>query len=389
MDNLITEKLVKRLQPPGRGNRIVYDEQIRGFGVRITAAGAVAFILNYRLHGRERRFTIGRSPELTAEMARREALALREALRQGHDPLAERERLRGAPTMADLAEKYLRTHAQVFKRPLSLREDRRLLTALILPRLARFQVSGVTRADVEKLHRELAGTPVQANRVLALLSKMFSLAIKWEWVRDNPARGIAKYQEQPRERWLSGEELARLQTALEKEPDQNQADAVRLIELTGARKGEVLSARWDQFDLERGVWTMPAHTTKQKRIHHVPLSPPALDLLHGMRKSATGDFLFPGRKGEHLKDLKKLWARVTQTAGLEGVHIHDLRHTFASHLVSGGVSLAVVGSLLGHVQMRTTERYSHLADSALRAATDRFAAVYQKAKKAGARKPKG
>jgi len=389
MGNQITEKLVKKLQVPARGNRIIYDGELRGFGLRITAGGAVAFILNYHVHGRERRFTIGRSPEVTAEMARREALALREALRQGHDPLAERERLRGAPTMADLGEKYLRTHAEVFKRPLSLREDRRLLTALILPRLGKFEVSAVRRSDIESLHGELRGTPVQANRVLALLSKMFSLAIKWEWVRDNPARGVAKYHEHPRERWLQTQELARLQNVLEKERDQNQANAVRLIELTGARKGEVLSARWDQFDLERGVWTMPAHTTKQKRIHHVPLSPPALGLLRGMRKSATGDFLFPGRKGEHLKDLKKLWARVTQAAGLEGVHIHDLRHTFASHLVSGGVPLASVGALLGHTQARTTERYAHVADAVLREATDRFGRIYDKAKKGSARRAKG
>jgi len=388
MDNLITEKLVKRLQPPGRGNRIIYDEQIRGFGARITKAGRVAFVLNYRVHGRERRITLGRWPEMSAVMARQEALQLREGIRQERDPLAERERGRGIPAVSDLAEKYLRTHAELFKRPLSLREDRRLLTALILPRLARFQVSGVTRADVEKLHRELAGTPVQANRTIALVSKMFSLAIQWGWVRDNPARGVAKYQEQPRERWLQTQELARLQNVLEKERDQNQANAVRLIELTGARKGEVLSARWDQFDLERGVWTMPAHSTKQKRIHHVPLSPPALGLLRGMREWASGDFLFPGEKDGHLGDVKKFWKKVTHAAGLEGVHVHDLRHTFASHLVSGGIPLAVVGGLLGHLQARTTERYSHLADGALREATDRFGRIYDKAKKGPGRKPK-
>jgi len=161
-----------------------------------------------------------------------------------------------------------------------------------------------------------------------------------------------------------------------------------LIEFTGTRKGEALSATWGQFDLERGVWSKPAHATKQQKVHHVPLSAPALDLLRGMRKSATGDFLFPGRKGEHLKDLKKLWARVTQTAGLEGVHVHDLRHTFASRLVSGGIPLAVVGGLVGHLQARMTERYAHLADGALRAATDQFATVYQKAKKAGSRNHK-
>jgi len=386
---LITEKLLKKLQPPPRGSRIVYDRELRGFGLRVTAAGVKAFVLNYHVSGRERRYTIGRWPEVAAEMGRAEALRLRELLRQGYDPLAERERARGVPTMADLAQDYLRRHAEPFKRPLSIRDDRRLLQALILPRLGRLQVSAVTRADIENLHRELGSTPVQSNRVLALLSKMFSLAIQWGWVRDNPARGVAKYQEQPRERWLQTQELARLQNVLEKERDQNQANAVRLIELTGARKGEVLSARWDQFDLEGGVWTMPAHTTKQKRIHHVPLSPPALGLLRGMREWASGDFLFPGEKDGHLGDVKKFWKKVTQAAGLEGVHVHDLRHTFASHLVSAGVPLASVGALLGHTQARTTERYAHLADGVLRQATGQFGSIYEKAKKASSRKAKG
>jgi integrase len=388
MRDHITQKLAKRLQPPAQGNRIVYDGAIRGFGVRTTAGGAIAFILNYHVHGRERRFTIGRWPEMTAEMARAEALRLREAIRQGHDPLAERERARGVPTMADLGGEYLERHAKVFKRPLSIRDDRRLLTAIILPRLGRFQASALTRGDVENLHRQFRSTPVQANRVLALLSKMFSLAIKWGWTRDNPARGIARYQEQPRERWLKEEELTWLGEALDKEADQNQADALRVIMLSGARKGEVLSATWDQFDLERGVWTKPAHATKQAKVHHLPLNAPALDLLCRMRKSAGSEYLFPGRSGGHLMDLKKLWKRVTQAAGLERVHIHDLRHTFASHLVSGGVPLASVGALLGHTQARTTERYAHLADGALRAATDKFGSMYEKTKKGRGRKSK-
>jgi len=384
----ITEKLLKKLQPPIQGNRIVYDSQIRGFGVRITAAGAIAFILNYRVHGRERRFTVARWPEVSALKAREETLRLREAIRQGHDPLADRERARGAPTLADLAQEYLRRHAEPNKAALSLRDDKRLLKAIILPRLGRFQVGAITRQDVESLHRQFNSTPVQANRVLALLSKMFSLAIQWGWARGNPARGITRYQERPRERWLQEEELRRLGEALDREADQNQADALRLIQLTGSRKGEVLAATWEQFDLERGVWTKPAHTTKQKRIHHVPLSPPALDLLRRMKRGATSEYLFPGRRGAHLMDLKKLWRRVTLAAGLEGVHIHDLRHTFASHLVSGGVPLAVVGKLLGHTQARTTQRYAHLADAALRAATDQFGRVYESSKKSRDRKLK-
>lgn len=148
----------------------------------------------------------------------------------------------------------------------------------------------------------------------------------------------------------------------------------------------MLSATWGQFDLERGVWTKPAHTTKQKKIEHVPLSATALGLLVRMKRSAAGDYLFPGKKGGHLKDVKNLWAEVTKAAGLEGVHVHDLRHTFASHLVSGGVPLASVGALLGHTQPQTTQRYAHLADAALREATNKFAVIYEKAKKGRGRK---
>lgn len=380
MGSLITEKTVKKLGPPPRGNRTMYDNQIRGFGVRITAAGAVAFVLNYRIHGRERRYTIGRWPEVSALMAREEALRLREAIRQGNDPLAERERLRGVPTMADLAEEYLRRHAETYKRPLSVREDRRLLNAIILPRLGRFQLAAITRLDVENLHRHLASTPTQANRTLALLSKLFNLAIKWEWVHENPTRGVSRYQEQPRNRWFQKEELAMLRKALDEHPDQKQVDAIRLLLLTGARKGEVLSATWGQFDVERGVWTKPSHHTKQNRTEHVPLSATALELLCRMRKSATCDYLFPGKKDGHLGDVKKLWGEITKAGRLEGARVHDLRHTYASHLVSGGTPLALVGGLLGHTQPQTTQRYAHLADAALRAATNQFAVIYEKTK---------
>ena len=146
--------------------------------------------------------------------------------------------------------------------------------------------------------------------------------------------------------------------------------AIRLIVLTGARKGEVLQATWRQFDLERGVWTKPSHSTKRKRSEHVPLNDQAIAFLKSLPKS--GEFLFPGRQSSHLSDLKYPWAEVCDAAKLEGVRIHDLRHTYASHLVSRGVPLTMVGKLLGHTQPQTTARYAHLADSPLRAAANLF-----------------
>ena len=176
--------------------------------------------------------------------------------------------------------------------------------------------------------------------------------------------------------------MSRLWSILEQQTNRRAANAVKLMILTGARRSEVLNATWDQFDMDRGVWTKPSHHTKQKRTEHVPLSRPALALLTGMKAEADAEqpHLFPGDKaGQPLGDVKRFWQRMCREAGLEGVRLHDLRHTYASSLVSGGVSLHIVGRLLGHTQPQTTARYAHLDDDALRKATDGFGAMVEAA----------
>ena len=151
-------------------------------------------------------------------------------------------------------------------------------------------------------------------------------------------------------------------TELAKRPNQTSANIVRLLLLTGARRGEVLNARWDQFDLKEGVWTKPASTTKQRKLHRVPLSAPAREVLAGMHTASDGsEFLFPGRDGRAQTDLKNFWAGLCRAAGIKGVRVHDLRHSYASFLVSGGLSLPVIGQLLGHNSVATTARYSHFS----------------------------
>ena len=375
----ITDKLVRDLQCPAQSNRIAYDAEVKGFGVRVTAADARAFVLNYRLDGRERRYTIGAYPDWSVAAAREEARRLKREVDQGRDPMGARHDERAAPTVADLAMRYMERHLPS-KRPKSQREDRDMIQRIVLPRLGRLRVANVRHADVEAMHRALKGTPYRANRTLALLSKMFSLAVRWEWRGDNPVKGVERYPEERRTRHLSPAELARLSVALAGYPNPTAANAIRFLLLTGARKGEALAATWDQLDLERGIWTKPSAHTKQKREHRVPLNAAALALLADQRTRATGDHVFPGRKaGQPLDDLQAAWAAITRAAGLEGVRVHDLRHSYASILASGGLSLPIIGALLGHTQPATTARYAHLFDDPLREATERVGAFVSSA----------
>jgi integrase len=263
------------------------------------------------------------------------------------------------------------------------------------------RIQAVGKRDLETLHASFKATPYRANRLLALLSKMFSLAEEWEWVGENPARGIPRFQEDKRERWLTEQELHRFTIALDAYPDQNPADALRLLLLTGAREGEVLKAEWPQFDLQRGVWTKPSHHTKEKKIEHVPLNTAALELLRRMNRTAgVAGPLFPGanEKGNSRVTLRRPWVQICKAAGLSDtftlqgkrriitkskptLRIHDLRHSFASYLVSNGVSLHIVGKLLGHTQSQTTQRYAHVADQALRDASNRMGEIFRTASK--------
>lgn len=372
----ITEKTIKSLKAPETGNRIFYDEQVGGFGVRLTAGGAISFILTYWTRGRQRRHTIGRHPEMNATAAREEAIRLRDEIRRGGDPLRDKEQRREAPTVADLYNDYIERHAKIHLRPNTIRSAEGMARKHILPRIGRIKVVELTRRDIEELHNSVKEAPYQANRVRALLSKMINLAKAWEWRDDNPCEGVPKFREEKRERWLSTQEIERLCDALDRHPNQSAANAIRLMLLTGARRGEVLSSGWDDFNLELGVWTKPSHHTKQKRTEHVPLSPPALQLLASIKQKSPNGYLFPGNvRGQPLQEIKRVWATVCKHAKIEKVRLHDLRHTYASHLVSSGMSLPIVGRLLGHTQPQTTARYAHLADDPLRQATNRFASI--------------
>ena len=375
----LTKSVVESLAR-GSEEYVIWDSALPGFGIRVKPSNVKSYIVQYRNRktGASRRKTIGQhGPLLTFHKAKERArIILADALK-GNDPVADDRTVRDAPTMRQLAADYLEQHAVPKKRARSVKNDRSMIDRIILPRLGSKKVAAVQSRDIQSLHVSMKKTPYQANRLLALLSKMLSLAVKWGWRSDNPVKGIERFQEERRERWLSDRELSQLLSVLIAHPNQRAANAVRLQLLTGARLGEVLKARWSDFDLDRGVWTKPSHHTKQKRTEHIPLSGPTLTLLTDMREKADPNEanILPGNaSGRPLQDIKKFWKAVTEQAGIADYRLHDNRHTHASHLVSSGLSLEIVGRLLGHTNPTTTKRYAHIADSPLRAATERFGA---------------
>jgi integrase len=378
---MIAEKLsktvVERIKAADQ-DVVVWDNTLPGFGIRVKPSGVRSYIIQYRNRNTSasRRLTIGQhGPLLTFDQAKKQARAMLADAMRGEDPVEIRKTARRAPSIADLAIDYLERHAVPKKRPKSVRDDRAMLDNIILPKLGAKKVDAIGRRDVEAIQVAMKDRPYQANRVLSLLSKMFNLAVEWKWRPDNPAKGVERYQEQKRERWLSDEELRRLCAVLDEHPNKRASNAVRLQLLTGARLGEVLTSRKEDFDLHRGIWTKPSHQTKQKRTEHLPLSAQALILVTLIIETsdAGSPFLFPGNKpGQPLREIKKFWSAVMRKAGIANYRRHDNRHTYASHLVSSGLSLEIVGRLLGHTTTTTTKRYAHLADDPLRAAANRF-----------------
>jgi integrase len=383
----LTDAGVKRLPTPKKGKDITLDDEIVGFGVRTTAAGARSYVLRYTTRaGRERTYTIGDATVWRCTDARAKARELRRDIEDGGDPLADIEDERAAPSMVDLMERFRAEHLPR-KRPRTGADYEQLIANHIAPHFGKHvKVADVTFADCDALHRKItrSGSTYAANRCIAVLSKMFSLAVRWGMRERNPCKGIEKNTEYGRRRYLSPDELVRITGALAKYPDKQAADILRLLLLTGARRGEVLAMRWADVDLTEGVWSKPPSSTKQKEHHQTPLSAPARLLLSEIReqharehpKRPLPEFVFPSHSSAgHVVEIKKPWRHVTKAAAITGLRVHDLRHSFASTLASGGASLPLIGALLGHSNPATTARYSHLFADPQRAAVEKVGAV--------------
>ena len=367
----LTKTAVDRIEPPATGKVIVWDTEQTGFAVYVTSQNVRSWFINFRTRdGRDRRLVLGRCNRLTLDQARIEARAKLAEVDKGHDPTLERKELRARMRMDELLDLYINDEMPRRKRASTIKLHTGQIDRYIRPDLGSLAVADVTREHIRSLHRKVTdkGGPVTGNRVVSLLSAIMSFAIEHGCITDNPAFRFPRHTEQPRRRYLSIAELGRVIADIDSSPAKDSADAVRMMLYTGARVGEVLAMKWDQIDFEKGIWNKPAAATKQNRDHHIPLTDETQALLKIRRKATNAEWVFPARfsPSRHLTSIRVFWKSVCKRAGITDCHIHDLRHTFASLAARQGVSLQVVGGLLGHSDHKTTNRYLHLYDDPLR-----------------------
>jgi integrase len=400
------KKITKRAVDDMRAGQFLWDTELKGFGVKCTKSSTKIYIVQVRMLGDSvigpggvvlprsrvapRRYTIGRHGSTWApEEARERARTLLQAARDGKDPRAAVEQLRETPTLRQFADTY---HAkrgasgkgkgQKLKKPRSIEEDKRNLKLHILPALGDKKLTAISADDIDSFHTRMKATPIAANRCLALLSHMFTVAMAAKDMPRgvNPCAEVEKFPEEARDRHLSPEEITRLGKALTASQKQEPAPAlacIRLLILTGCRKAEILTLKWDWVKLDHGRLELPDSKTG-KRV--VPLGAAAITLLRTLPRELENPYVLPGRKeGKHLIGIQRIWRRVRKLAQLEDVRLHDLRHSFATVAVNSGDSLFLVGKVLGHKQARTTERYAHSQIDPLKAVADRTADSIAKA----------
>lgn len=351
----------------------LWDDQLRGFGLKITPAGSKIYLIQYNLYGRAgrtRRVKVGAHGVLTAEQARAEAKKLLGDVAAKRDPAESRAKAKAQRALGAAVDLFLDEHADAKLKSSTAEEYRRLMHLHLPERLRSRPLGNVERADIATLHLKLRDKPYQANRLLAVLSKFFNWAEVQGLRADatNPCRHIKKYRERKRERFLTEHELERLGEVLAKAEREELASpwviaAIRLLILTGARLSEIRKLLWSEVDLSRRMLRLHESKTNEKTIY---LSDAAVEILALVPRLDDNPHVICGDKiGSCLVNLQKPWRRIRQMADLDDVRIHDLRHSFASFAAARGHSLTIIGALLGHKHPSTTARYAHLTQVTL------------------------
>ena len=369
----ITKRTVDALRVD-EGDATFWDGDLAGFGVRVHATGRKVYVIQSRGPGGLKRAQIGRHGDITVDQARTKAAAAIDRIKRGEDPFPAPSA--PALTVAGLAERYLEKHVAVHCKPNTEMRYRTVLDLHILPALGGKALGEVGREDAAELHHRLRDTPYTANTAAGVLSKMYRLAENWELVPrgSNPCRSLRHYREHTRERFLTPEEYRRLgealrAAALKAPPWPRAVAAIRLLLLSGCRKSEILTLKWD--DVDRVANELRLRDAKSGP-RMVPLTPPLVKVLDGIDRPAGSPWVVPGHKPDtHLVNLEYYWKRVRAEADLKNVRLHDLRHSYASRALALGESLSMIGRLLGHSRVTTTARYAHLVRDAEKAAAGR------------------
>ena len=357
---------------------VFWDRDLTGFGVRVYPTGGKVYIAQARGPEGPRRVTVGRHGVIHADEARKRAAHVIARIKAGEEAIPKPMRPAGGPTVAELARRYLDEYVSVRCKPRTVKTVRSVVCKHIVPALGKMPLASVERSHVAELHGRLNATPAAANQAVRALSAMYRSACEWGLAPEgtNPCRTIAEYPGRRRERFLTGAELECLGRALDQIEREGGASAgavaaIRLLMLTGCRKSEILTLRWEEVALDEAEFRLSDSKTGARV---VSLSEPAVKLLAGLPRTPGDPWVIPGRKpGTHLRKLDDAWRNVRSRAGLHGVRLHDLRHSFASRALALGEGLSMIGKLLGHARIETTSRYAHLARDSVRESAERVA----------------
>ncbi|HEV7635944.1 MAG TPA: tyrosine-type recombinase/integrase, partial [Bradyrhizobium sp.] len=403
MNVKLTKRTVDAIVPGDRAS-IIYDTDLKGFGVRVAPTGSLSWFVEYRpgAGGRrvaKKRMVIG-SREFTPEQARQAAKGILASISLGSDPVAVRREERESETFREFAERYLREEAEAKLKMGTVVNYRICVRKHAVPEIGSIKLNRISTADISRIHRKVGQTrPMTANRIVECVSSIFRYAATCNLVPigHNPTKGIRTFRESRRERFLNSDELARLGSAIreaetvgipydvdETKPNSKHAPkpenrhiqidtytaaALRLLILTGARLREILHLKWQYVDFQRGLLLLPDSKTGRKAI---VLNAPALAVLHGIDRK--GQYvIYSEQEDKPRADLNRPWRTISSRAGLHKVRIHDLRHTHASVGAGAGLGLPIIGKLLGHTQASTTHRYAHLDSDPLKKASEQIA----------------